>query len=78
MHGEWNGGLPKLNVLVEVLIDDYMGSHKMVAMRKPYKKPPRKGMHKGCWRWVNREGESLSRKERPSLWRPITTCTPDS
>jgi hypothetical protein len=63
--------LPKLSQRVEVLIHDYAGSYRLVAMRKPYKKPPHKGMKKGCWRWVDETGERLDRKRTPSAWRPL-------
>ncbi|WP_444893598.1 hypothetical protein ACJJIE_03685 [Microbulbifer sp. TRSA001] len=72
MNEEWQGGYPKLNTWVEVLIVDFMGSYTIKAMRKPYKKPPHKNMKKGCWRWIGEDGQRLDRKQWPSKWRPIS------
>jgi len=70
----WNTGLPKEGVKVRIRCDNWTGEYESVATRKAYAKPKpgqcKKGFMRG-WRWIDENGETLSRKDTPNAWLPI-------
>lgn len=67
----WNTGDPPAGITLLIKCDNCMGDYTIKAKRVDYKKPmpgqSKKGFKKG-WRWVKRNGDTVSRKEAPSAW----------
>ena len=67
----WRTCEPPEGILLMLKCGDFMGEYTMKATRVDYKKPKKgenpKNFRRG-WRWIKENGETISRKEKPSAW----------
>ncbi len=63
---DWQTGEPPSDVMLNIRCDDYMGEYTSKAMRLNY--TVRKPMYRKLWRWVDKDGYKLPRKEQPDAW----------